>query len=232
MVRRWRAAVLVGIVFGVIVGALGVVRGADRASADIVIDPGSIVIGNGPQSLDGTYLNAQAIADNLVFTSILLQATTSITIADPSDLSSSTFGTPHFNLTLSAPVINIGNNVNMSAQGHLNLATSTLNLNGQVTSGGATIDPSRVSSTATQVNVLSDAASIQQAFDISSVTSPVDVQVSPGQYAGNLTINKNSLTLSGDSTAAAGAGPNAPAITGTQAGGNVISVNGNNVSID
>jgi hypothetical protein len=190
MALRWRAAVRVGIVFGVIIGALGVVRGADRASADIVIDPTSVVIGNQPSQVNGTYLNAQDIADNLVFTGITVQATTSITIADPIDLSTSSFGTPHFNLTLFAPVINIGNNVNMSAQGHLNLTTSTLNLNGQVTSGGATIDPSRVTSTATQVNVLSDAASIQQAIDISSQTSPVNVHVSPGQYAGNLTMKQ------------------------------------------
>jgi hypothetical protein len=233
MVQRWRVAVRVGIVFGIIIAALGVVRGADRASADIVIDPTSVVIGNGPTQLNGTYLNAQDIADNLVFTSIMVQATTSVTIADPSDLSTSTYGTPHFNLTLVAPVINIGNNINMSAQGHLNLSTTTLNLAGEITSGGTTIDPTRVTSTATQVNVLTDNASIQQAFDFSSTFSPVDVQVSSGQYAGNLTINKNGLRLSGDDgTAAAGAGPNAPAITGTQAGGNVITVNSNNVTID
>jgi hypothetical protein len=39
MVKLWRAAVRVGIVFGIIIGSLGVVLGADRASADIVIDP-------------------------------------------------------------------------------------------------------------------------------------------------------------------------------------------------
>src|SRR5262249_55088792 len=83
-----------------------------------------------------------------------------------------------------------------------------------------------------QVNVLSDTASIEQAIDFSSKTSPVDVHVSPGQYAGNLTIN-HPLTLSGDDgTAAAGAGPNAPVIAGTQASGDVITVMSNNVRID
>jgi hypothetical protein len=232
MVQRWRAAVRVGIVFGVIIGSLGVVCGADRASADIVIDPASVTIGNGPQSLDGTYLHAQDIADNLVFTSILIQAATSITIADPIDLSASTFGTPHFNLSLSAPVCNIGSNMNMAAAGHLNLSCGTVNLAGQVTGGGTVIDPSRVTGTATQVNVLSDTASIQQAIDFSSTTSPVDVHLSPGLYAGNLTIARR-LTLSGDDgTAAAGAGPNAPVIVGTQAGGDVITVYSNNVGID
>jgi hypothetical protein len=212
--------------------SLGLVTGATGASADLIIDPTAVVIGNSPSQPNGTYLNAQDIADNLVFTSIFVQATTSLTIGDPIDLSTSTFGTPHFNLTLFAPVCNIDHNINWGAQGHLNLSCGTLNLTGQITSGGALIDPSRITGGATQVNVLADTASIQQAIDDSSQTSLVNVQVSPGQYAGNLTIS-HAVTLVGDEgTAAAGAGPSAPVLVGTQPAGDVLTVTSNNVTVD
>ncbi|MGD1087998.1 MAG: hypothetical protein ABR955_04650, partial [Verrucomicrobiota bacterium] len=67
------------------------------------------------------------------------------------------------------------------------LTMSTINLNAEITSGGTLIDPARVIGTATQVNVISNSASVQQAFDIASHTEPVLVQVSPGQYPGDLT---------------------------------------------
>ena len=94
------------------------------------------------------------------------------------------------------------------------------------------IDPSRVTSTATQVNVLSDTASVQQAIQFSSPTSPGVVQVSAGNHAENLTID-HAVTVSGnDGTADAGADPGAPTIVGTQAGGQVVSVTANGVTID
>ncbi len=196
-----------------------------------------IAIGNGAQSVDGTYLNAQAIADNLVFTSIVLQSQGSITVTDPIDMSMSSFGTPHFNLTIAAPACNISYNVIMSAQGHLNLTCQTLNLNGKVTSGGSLIDPSRVSSSVTATNVLSNNADIQQAIDFTggitlSPNPAPTILVNPGQYNENLTLNRR-VRLTGDGgTNPSGAGPNAPTINGTQPGGNVITVNGNDITID
>jgi hypothetical protein len=209
-------------------GSINVVSDANVT----LIDPASVSIGNAPQQSNGTYINAQKIADNLVFTSINIQANNSIDIVDSIDLSHSTFGTPHFNLSLNSLTLNIINNMNLSYSGNLFLSTNILNLNGEITSGGTTINPSRVTGTATQVNVLSNAATIQQGIDLSSTTSPVVVQVSSGQYAEHLTIGKSSLTLSGnDGTAAAGADPSAPTIAGTQASGNVITDTANGVTI-
>jgi hypothetical protein len=129
--------------------------------------------------------------------------------------------------------VNVDNGLNLAASGHLLLTSNTLNLNAQFTSGGTRIDPSRVTSTATELNVLSNAASIQQAIDDSSSTAPVVVQVSPGQYAQNLTIGRHALTLSGvDGTAATGADPGAPVLAGVQAGGAIITVTANNVTVD
>jgi hypothetical protein len=70
-----------------------------------------------------------------------------------------------------------------------------LNLDARMTSGGSLINPSRIFSAATQANVLSDDASIQQAIDISSTALPVTVRVSAGQYNENLLINKAGLVL-------------------------------------
>src|SRR2546428_2157190 len=73
----------------------------------VVKAPTAVSIGNGPSRVGGTYLNAQNIADNLVFTSIVVQAGISIDIVDDIDLSSSTYGIPAFNFALIAPTINL-----------------------------------------------------------------------------------------------------------------------------
>ena len=69
---------------------------------------------------------------HLVFTSITVQATTSVTVVDPIDLSTSSFGTPQYNLSIVSPVCNIDGNVNLAATGNLILTCNTVNLfNGQ-----------------------------------------------------------------------------------------------------
>ena len=107
-----------------------------------------------------------------------------------------------------------------------------MNLNARITSGGMTIAPSRVFGTATQANVLSNAASIQQAIDASSPSAPVTVVVSAGQYAENLTISEANLTLTGNvGTQPEGADPDAPLLVGIESGGSLIHVTAENVTI-
>src|SRR5437867_5217388 len=192
-----------------------------------------VSIGNGPELMDGSYRNAQNIADQLTLTSIVILAANSINIVDDIDLSTSIFGVPAFDFSLIAPTINLNHNMNMSSFGNLFLSVNTMNLNGQITSAGMIMNPARIFGTATQANVLSNAGSIQQAIDLSSKTAiGVTVHVSAGQYHENLAISK-SMTLKGnDGTAEAGADPSAPEIFGAQAGGNVITVTANNVAID
>jgi hypothetical protein len=220
--RRWP--------LGVVVAAFVMV-----ATVALPVGAGSVsttVIGYGPELVDGSYLNAQNVANNLVFTSVTIQADSSITVGDDIDLSSTIYGVPAFDLVLIAPTINIDHNLNLSLFGNLQLIANTLNLNGRITAGGSLINPSRiVGPTATHANVLSNAASIQQAIDLTSKTSPVTVQINAGNYEGNLSITK-ALTLSGNGGSVAdGADPSAPQIFGAQAGGRVVTVTANNVTV-
>lgn len=222
-------AVGIAVVVTVLVSFSPVIA-APGALADTI--PLSVSIGDGATSDDYTYLNAQFLADNLVFTNLVVQASASITVVDPIDLSTSAFGLPIHSLTLTAPVCNIAGDFNFESFGRLFLTCGTLNLNAPITSGGAPIAADRVPGTATQVNVLSDAASIQQGIDGSSPSSPVTVNVGAGHYTENLTIS-HALTLRGnDGTAATGADPGAPVLVGTQPGGSIITVTANNVAVD
>src|SRR5262245_12045707 len=85
------------------------------------IEAATIQIGNGTQTMDGSYLNAQLLANDLAFTNISVQAVSSIEIVDDIDLSTASFGTPNHTLTLTAPTITIGHGVTMSAFGQLHL---------------------------------------------------------------------------------------------------------------
>ena len=181
------------------------IAGIQGAEPELIIDPATVFISNGKLLEGGTNLRAQTIANELVTTSINISASNNIDVVESIDLSKSEKGTPRFNLLLNAPTLNIDGNVNLAAEGQLFLAANILNLAGRITSGGTTIAPSRVGDLATQVNVLSNAASIQQAIDDSSTTSPVTVQVASGTYTENLTIAK-SVTLTGnDGTGPVGA---------------------------
>ena len=208
------------------------VRADLLSSLRLQILPVSVSIGYGPTTPDGSYLNAEDVANTLVFTTVQIQADSNIDFVDDMDLAQSTYGTPVFFLFLTAPTVNFSHNINFSQYTNLFLTVDTINLNGKITSLGNGFDPSRFrNSTVTQVSVLDDTASIQQAMDLSSPTLPVTVQVSAGQYHENLTINK-SLTLRGDPGSSIGAGPNAPQLNGIQADGNIITVNANDAAIE
>ncbi len=198
----------------------------------IPVPNGTVLIGYGPNTPNGSYLNAQSIADTQVFTTVRVQADSSIEIVDDLDLAQSIYGMPQYDLTLLAPVVRFRHHVHLSAIATYFLTDSVIDMNATLTSSaGGSIDPSHVRSTATRVNVLDDTASIQQAIDLSSPTLPVTVQVSAGQYHENLTIRKV-LTLSGDPGSTIGAGASAPLLIGTEADSSIIAVNANDVTIE
>ena len=193
-----------------------------------------VFIGNGPNVPDGSYLNAGNLAITLAFTSVEIEADTEIVIVDDIDLSqSSFFGRTYYDLVLRAPTISINHNIQIG-NGAIIIDSNTLNLDGLITwHDGTLVNQARLITRATtQVNVLSNAASLQQAVrTVGYLTNPATVQVSAGQYHENLDITRSVLLKGNAGTAEAGADSTAPEIFGTQAGGNVITVNVNNVMI-
>jgi hypothetical protein len=63
------------------------------------VAPVSALIGNGVQLSDGTYLNAQNIANNPVYTPVTIQADNTVHIVDDVDSSLSLLGTPGYDLS-------------------------------------------------------------------------------------------------------------------------------------
>ncbi|MGD1018918.1 MAG: hypothetical protein ABSA12_06320 [Verrucomicrobiia bacterium] len=161
----------------------------------------AVTIGNGPTSPDGSYRNADDIAQTLSFTNVGITSTNggtySINIGDNINLANSLeLGPAYFDLLLTARTINLTNNI-LFGSGALILDAQTVNLNATVTTtNGALLSaPYGIFGTATQVNVLSDTDSLQQAIDLASPTNLVTIQVSPGQYPGDLTISNTQVTL-------------------------------------
>ena len=171
-----------------------------------------VFIGNGPNLPDGSYLNAEHLAITLAFTSVEIEADTEIVIVDDIDLSqSSFFGRTYFDLSLTAPTISINHNIQIG-NGAIIIDSNTLNLDGLITSDGTLVGPVHLITRATtQVNVLSNAASIQQAVrTVGYLTNPATVQVSAGQYHENLDITRSVLLKGNAGTAEAGADSTAP----------------------
>lgn len=128
-------------------------------------------IGNGPDLVDGTYLNAQNIADNLVFTSISVQADNEIKYLETVDLGTSSYGIPGFNLANTAPKISILADVTFSNFQSLGLSANQIDLAGRIYgAGGALMNRDYISVSAASVNVLSNHASLQQALDLANVS--------------------------------------------------------------
>jgi hypothetical protein len=204
----------------------------------LLINTRSITIGNAPGTPgDDTYFNAQDLANVLVFSSIEITGD-NIDIAEDIDLSSSPYGQPSTDLILVANTINLVHNVQFG-DGAVRLQAATVNLDGKVTSSGR-LGSARLFGSATQINVLSNKGSIQQAIAFASRPTPFNptaaaatIHVAGGQqYSGNLTIDK-SLTLLGDpgDPSVAGAGAAAPTLMGTVADGTAISIAASDVTV-
>ncbi len=157
-----------------------------------------VQIGNGPASPDGSYLNAQNIAATLAFTNVSVVATNSIAVVDPVDLSTGTFGPAFGSLGLQAPTVDINNSLNMSTASFIGLPNvATVNLSAKITTGSVMFNAAHYlnSGSITAVNVQTNSASIQQAVDLSSKISPVNVAIATGQYNEAVNVGR-SITFS------------------------------------
>jgi hypothetical protein len=166
-------------------------------------------IGNGPNAVDGSYINAQDIAILLVLTELIAIADNSISIVDPVDLSTSILGPSVFGLKLQSAtgVINVNHSVMMGA-GDFQTLAPVVNLAATVADTGLVpLGGTRLSGIATQVNVTSTNASIQQGILFSSPLAPATISVASGSYNQNVDLDRpqphqlafeNDVSLNGD----------------------------------
>jgi hypothetical protein len=184
----------------------------------------TVTIGNGPMAHDGSYINAEVLADNLPFNPVTIEATESVIVEEDVDLSFSTSFSEIavHDLTLKAPTASILGDVVMGG-GSVALQATTANLNGMLTSAGELLSSSRLSGTATRVNVLGPGANLGQALIIAAPGATVSV--APGQYRGNYDVARP-VTIVGSpgDQLVPGAEPGAPELLGEVPGGTIFTI--------
>jgi fibronectin-binding autotransporter adhesin len=197
-----------GVVFAGIVNT----EAAKGTMGELLIDPASVTISNAAASPDGSVLNAANMANTLDFTNVAVSATNNIDIGDNINLSVGSFGPTAGSLSLTAPTINFTHNV-VFGSGNISFNAPVVNVSGEATAAsGALLGAGRVNGTGTTINVLGNTASLQQAMDLSSSSSPVTVNVASGIYQGNLTVSKDVTLVGNVGSGAAGAGATAPTL--------------------
>lgn len=185
----------------------------------------TVSVGNGAANPDGSYINAQNLADTLASANVTLSADSEVDIVDSIDLSFSTDlnRATVETLTLQAPTVRIEQNVILGL-GDIAIQARTLSMNGTVTSAAAlvTSTSSRFTTTAMSINVISPSARLVQVLGIAP--SGATIQVAPGLYLGNYSIAAP-VTLIGDPglPSVPGPGPNAPQLGQSQIYGAVVS---------
>lgn len=125
------------------------------------------------------------------------------------------------NLNLISDVVNFNKNLTLG-HGDLNVTANTINLNAKISDLSGLLDQSSITSTASLVNVLSNAANIQQGVYLASAGGTVDV-LADTYNQGDIQINK-ALTVLG-----AGSGQT---IVNAQGYGSGFYVTAGDVSID
>jgi filamentous hemagglutinin family protein len=136
------------------------------------------------------------------------------------------FYTPAFDLN--APTLNITGNINLIANTDMNVNATTVNLGALIVDGANTpiTDVTHFTSNAPAVNVLSDAAMVQQGVYLAG--NGATVTVDSGTYDGAVTIDRP-LTLQGDgSMPTLTASAAQPAIVTVAADG--VTINGFNIN--
>lgn len=146
--------------------AIGLFALSSGAALQSAFAQSIVTVSNNPSTLSGDNINAQDIANNLVFTSITISASNEIQYFPSLNLGTSIFGIPAYDLTSSAPTVSILGDLTVSNLGNFLFTAPQINLAGSFYDlSSALIAESRLASfgTATNVNVLSNSASLQQA---------------------------------------------------------------------
>ena len=178
--------------------------------------PTTINIWNGAAQPDGSYVNAQNLANTLSFSPLSLLASNDINVLDNVNVSNGIFGLTTNNMTWIAPTINVNYNVT-TGTGGLALNATTVNLTGDIfnySTSSQLMDATHLTGTATTVNVLNNGANLQQALDLTSSSAGLStinasfgnasslafdydtsMILSGGQLSGNVTMNNTAAQL-------------------------------------
>jgi hypothetical protein len=134
-----------------------------------------VSVGNSPSSVDGSYLNAGDIADTLALTNVHVIADSEIKYLEDVNFGTSPdFGPTFFDLTNTAPTTSILGNVTWAnyAGAVFIVDSSQVNLAGSFHNvSNALIGATQLQGNATNVNVLSNDANLQQAIDLTQTSS-------------------------------------------------------------
>lgn len=155
-----------------------------------------VAIGNGIASPDGSYLNAQSLANSLSLTFVSVQADSAINVAESVDFTHGMFGVPNGNMTWAAPVIGLDHAVTMG-NGVFSARASTLNLSAEIYSPvGTLLAAAKLQGNAETVNVLTNAASIQQAVYLTQYSAGLStIHVAAGTASNGLAVDWDTALL-------------------------------------
>jgi len=144
-----------------------------------------------------------------------------MTASDIIGLQAGQFYTPAFDLN--APTLDITGNINLIANTDMNVNANTVNLDALILDGTNTpiVDATRFTSNAPAVNVLSDAAMVQQGVYLAG--NGATVTVDSGTYDGAVMIDRP-LTLQGDGSM--------PTLTASSAQPAIVTVAADGVTIN
>lgn len=168
-----------------------------------------VAIGNGPDAVDGSYVNAGSLANTMAFTSVTILADSTVEVADDIDLANSLFGPTVFDVFMQAPTVTIDGKVTMGA-GNVHLNGQTVNLNDILvdSDGMSLLDTTRILGWAgtTTINV-NGAGSVDQAVALAfdNIGTPATLNLLGGDHPGESLQALGSLaaTMSGGSVGGA-----------------------------
>lgn len=159
-----------------------------------------VQIGNGPPQVDGSYLNATNLGQQLFFTDVNIVADSEVRYAEAVNIGTATFGTNARTITHTAPTLTVLGDVRIGT-GNFIANASHASLSGSVRSvaGALIASPSRFAgSTATTIGVASNAADLQQAIWLTQASAGVSTVTAPFGSATSLVFDSDTeLVLSG-----------------------------------
>lgn len=156
-----------------------------------------VSIGNGVPAPDGSYQNASNIAQLLFFTNASIVADNEVRYLETVDIGTSTFGTNSFSIFNTAPKTSILGDVAIG-NASFTVTSSLLDLAGSFSRVNGALNSVQLTGNATNVSVISNTASLQQAIYFTKTSTGLSTITAPFGSATSLTFDYDTkMILSG-----------------------------------